>query len=159
MDDYRFWLSLPIVTAALTALVPLAVPTHRWSRSLNRDVQIWSSMPAGREREEVATSIDFQARRIREYRTEIPGFLKVAGWASTAALLAALISALLFGTDVNGIEWTLVAIALLCVIVFLPVSLWGWLPFRYRAGFIESDRAAKTSRAGTARLVGRSTVE
>lgn len=152
MDDYRFWLSLPIVTAALTALVPLAVPTHRWSRALSRDVQIWSSMPEGRERELIGTSIDFQARRIREYRTEIPGFLKAAGWGSTAALLAALISALLFGTDVNGIEWTIVGLAIISVIVFLPVALWGWMPFRYHAGFIESDRAARASgRAGASR--------
>jgi hypothetical protein len=149
VDDYRFWLSLPIVTAALTALVPLAVPTHRWSKSLARDVEIFASMPDGREREELHMSIDAQARRIREYRTEIPPFLRMAGWVSSIALLAALSSALLFGTDVNGLEWTLVGLSILGVIVFLPVALWGWMPFRFRAGSIESERLARTRKSSS----------
>ena len=151
MDDYRFWLSLPIVTAALTALVPLAVPTHRWSKALGRDVEIWTHMPAGRERDAIEASIDFQAKRIREYRTLVPSWLKNVGWLSTAALLAALISALVFGTDVNGIDWALVGIATIAMIVFLPVALWGWLPFRFRAGFIERPRVHDPDAAADAR--------
>ena len=81
----------------------------------------------------------------------MPAWLKNVGWLSTAALLAALISALVFGTDVNGIDWALVGIATIAMIVFLPVALWGWLPFRFRAGFIERPRVHDPDAAADAR--------
>jgi len=79
--NWEWFLGVPIITAAALALIPLLIPTFRWSRQLGRDVQLWKDMPAGEEKDLLEGWINDQATRLREYREFIPLHDKVLGWA------------------------------------------------------------------------------
>lgn len=145
MDDARFWISLPIVSVALAALIPFAVPTFRWSKTLQRDVQIWKDFPPGDERAALEEWITFQARRLRHYRSALRYPWMVAAWGFTLLCTAAVILSLIFGLRVEGSDWILLLLVAFDAVFFIPLALAGRVIFGWRAGDVKNDEIRSES--------------
>jgi hypothetical protein len=151
-DALRFWITVPFVTAAVTAIVPLLIPTFRWSRALQRDLTILRDLPEGVERNLLQEYVVFQARRIRQYRTMIHPLIKFLGWVAPAAAANFLLAAIISGGELEPGSWILFAGVIVDALYAVPATFAGVLLGGGRAGEWDEnqDTAAARANAGAA---------
>lgn len=75
------WLLTPaLVTGALLALARFFDAPTRWARRLRDDISILGGLPDGAEKRTWQQSVDWQARRLREYRRAFVGGTLIVKW-------------------------------------------------------------------------------
>lgn len=90
-----------IALAGMSVVGRSLVPSVRWARRLERDIETLSGLGEGPERELWSASVDRQARRLRRYREETPRWDKVI---PVLAFVGFVVSVLLFGFNDLGRE-------------------------------------------------------
>ncbi|WP_146085851.1 hypothetical protein [Rathayibacter sp. AY1D9] len=93
------FLSLPLFTAAVIALVPFAIPTIRWNRRLKNDLALLKDLPDGEQRTRFERRVDFQAKRLNDYHELIPVHEKIFTWLAVPLFVALATVLLLKWTD------------------------------------------------------------
>ncbi|MGC5173283.1 hypothetical protein ACLQ2Q_21795 [Microbacterium sp. DT81.1] len=97
-----------IATALVAVLVAAAVgwvlPSVRWARWLKRDLDIYSGLPDGSEKEVWRVRVEKQARRLRAYERDVPRTQRVLGLA--CVVVAAIVTVAVVSTLVQtAFEW------------------------------------------------------
>ncbi|WP_146084401.1 hypothetical protein [Rathayibacter sp. AY1C1] len=75
-------LSIPLFTATVVALVPIAIPTIRWNRRLKNELAVLKDLPEGEQKDRFERRVVEQAKRLNDYHELIPVHEKILTWVS-----------------------------------------------------------------------------
>jgi hypothetical protein len=108
------WLITPaLITGFLVALAQFYDPPTRWSRRLKGDLAILGGLPEGKERERWQESVEWQALRLRQYRTAFVGGTLLMKWGTVTFLGVAIFGLVLwppFGDGWGPTDWILIGL-------------------------------------------------
>ncbi|MWV58221.1 hypothetical protein [Rathayibacter sp. VKM Ac-2754] len=90
-------LSIPLFTAAVVALVPIAIPTIRWNRRLKNELAVLKDLPDGEQKDRFERRIVAQAKRLNDYHELIPIHEKVLTWVSVPVFVGL--------TTITALQW------------------------------------------------------
>lgn len=119
---------ISLATVAVLALLRLMTPAVRWSRQLKHDLDVYSALPPGRERDLWEARAVAQAERLRLFRENRSTGQQFLGWYAIVAILLLVVTSA--GEAINGwplfqsftlSDW-LVAIPLVIAFIFSVVA-------------------------------------
>lgn len=145
------WLITPaFITGLLIALAQFYDPSTRWSRRLKGDLAVLGGLPEGNERDRWEESVEWQALRLRQYRTAFVGRTLLVKWGAVT-LVGGLIFGLIlwppFGDPWGPADWILIGIGLIdTLLIGLFISAGYDLAGRTPAEIMRSRRVREHDR-------------